>query len=82
MYPVAQLSKVVDQIFVMAYDMWEADQQCAGPNSPLPEVKKSLQSYIESGADASALVLGIPWYHLRPISFAIVIQQYSERTGI
>ena len=62
MYPVARLSKVVDQIFVMAYDLWRSGQQCAGPNSPLPEVTKSLQSYIESGADASSLILGLPWY--------------------
>jgi GH18 family chitinase len=61
-YPVARLSKAVDQIFVMAYDLWASGQQCAGPNSPLPEVKKSVQSYIESGADPSSLVLGIPWY--------------------
>ena len=62
MYPVARLSKAVDQIFVMAYDLWPDGQQCAGPNSPLPEVKKSVQSYIKSGADPSSLVLGLGWY--------------------
>ena len=62
LYPVARLSKAVDQVFIMAYDMWEAGQQCGGPNSPLPAVKKSVQSFVDAGAAPSKLILGIPFY--------------------
>jgi spore germination protein YaaH len=63
-YPVAELSRVADGLFVMAYDMWMARGYCAGPNAPLEHIQSNLATWIEAGAVRSKLLLGIPWYGL------------------
>lgn len=42
--------------------MWHHHQVCAGPNSPLPDVNGSIQSYLALGAPSDKLILGIPFY--------------------
>ena len=42
--------------------MWHHHQVCAGPNSPLPDVNASIQSFLELGTAADKLILGIPFY--------------------
>lgn len=56
-YPAAALSQVVDQIFVMAYDMWHHHTVCAGPNSPLPGVIESIDAFVRSGVQSQKLIL-------------------------
>merc|ERR1711871_1208649 len=61
-YPIPGLAEASDGIFIMAYDMWHHHQVCAGPNSPLPDVNASIQSFLELGTAADKLILGIPFY--------------------
>jgi hypothetical protein len=46
---------------LMQYDMWHHHQVCAGPNSPVPAMKASIESYIEKGATPGKLILGVSW---------------------
>jgi hypothetical protein len=42
--------------------MWHHHQVCAGPNSALPAVNSSIQSYLALGAKPEKLILGLPGY--------------------
>jgi Di-N-acetylchitobiase len=64
-YDLVSISKHVDLIFVMAYDMqsqiWSSSCT-AEANSLLPLVRQGLRSYLQLPIPAHQLVLGVPWY--------------------
>ena len=64
-YEVARLSRCVDFVFVMAYDMTGPSPDPDRPhcsNSPLDGVTTGLHWYLSHGVDPSSVVLGLPWY--------------------
>jgi hypothetical protein len=69
-YDVAAMADYVDYFIVMGYDYYWTGSSQAGPNSPLYSMtsnynynlSKTITYYIDKGAPAGKLVMGIPYY--------------------
>ena len=61
-YPLVQLARVTDGIFIMGYDMNKGHATCAGPNAPVDRLEAYVRGYLAAGVPAEKLILGIPWY--------------------
>ncbi|KXZ50271.1 hypothetical protein GPECTOR_17g910 [Gonium pectorale] len=63
-YDYVGLATAADLLFVMSYDMQaQVFSRCvAAANSPLPQVEKGLQQYMDLGIPPQKLVLGVAWY--------------------
>ncbi|XP_059164007.1 uncharacterized protein LOC131946963 [Physella acuta] len=59
-YDYVALSKIVDFLFIMAYD--ESGFDVVGPNSDVPDTLKGIDHYYQEQITANKLVLGLPWY--------------------
>jgi di-N-acetylchitobiase len=60
----AALGQAADIIFVMMYDTRSQifDACIAGANAALPDVKRGAQQWLDVGAPATKVVLGLPWF--------------------
>ncbi|KAG2452834.1 hypothetical protein HYH02_002180 [Chlamydomonas schloesseri] len=58
------LAEVADRLFVMSYDQQaQVFGRCvAAANSPLPQVAKGVQQYLDLGIPPGKLILGVAWY--------------------
>lgn len=69
-FDVAAMSASVDQFFIMGYDYYYGGSNQAGPTDPLYSFvsnynynhSKSITSYLNRGAPANKLCLGLPYY--------------------
>ncbi|MFN2640384.1 MAG: glycosyl hydrolase family 18 protein [Actinomycetota bacterium] len=58
-YDVRAISRVVDALFVMGYDMYASG--VASPNAPLPRYQTAIEAYIAK-VPAAKIILGTPFY--------------------
>ncbi|XP_066149390.1 acidic mammalian chitinase-like [Euwallacea fornicatus] len=61
-YDVPSIAEYVDYIHIMAYDVTPADSEVTGLLAPLPIISTNVNAWIDKGASASQLILGIPTY--------------------
>ena len=69
-YDVAAMANYVDYFMIMGYDYYWTGSANAGPNSPLYSMtssydynlSKTITYYLDKGAPANKLVMGIPYY--------------------
>jgi len=65
-YDVLSISKVVDLLFIMSYDLrsqiYDMKDCVASANSPIRLVYEGVMNYTLLGISSDQLVLGVPWY--------------------
>ncbi|XP_030368868.1 acidic mammalian chitinase-like [Scaptodrosophila lebanonensis] len=61
-YDIPAISQHVSYINVMTYDFHMANDGYLGFNTPLPEVQQAIDYWLEKGAPAQKLVLGLAFY--------------------